>query len=822
MYNILSRVFFFVAINSLVLLFGCSTNNKITYSGAELNTLKAENKFDLLIKHYETTTNVPDLQRNDSLSEIFTYQVPDFARAIELNEKILKTTKNGTFYYIKAATRLVFIYSKLGQETEVLRYRKLIDKREDWISEYADKLYQIVKSKTKSDYYAVMATLGEINKFIMLLGIDKHSKLIFEQYLSALKLMMKQRDIGDVDSLILSKYYFAISEFRSNNTLEGLKIASEFLNDAANREVLISQELKKKTEMKSLDTSPSAQSRFNSILGSLEGNTLAALTVFSVAELFTGGSFLIRPLYQEAEIERIKFTSSYAVGISRYLNQTEQIELYLYLAYAYKNGGNTSEAIKALQLVLKTLEAARSTLVYENQRISYFKNLNEVYSELITLLIKNQEYEEAFNASERARSRALLDLLSSKKINLSNEESEIFREVVDYQAELSAVFDSKELTKEAVESFNERHRAVTKRPKKNSNQEVENSLASNKVKHLVSFDTANIAEIQKFLANDAVLVEYYYTSKKLFIFVLSQQGLSVASQDIYQDHFENLVQNYLNSVKNGTQSIATAKQLYDYLLKPIEKNLENKHVVIIPYGALHSLSFAALHDDSTYLIEKFSISYSASGSLLQSPSRKTVKDDNGLVFGDPVSPVEVQAPALPYAREEAVNVSLNRANAKMFLGMKATETRLKELAPTSKWIHIASHAFFDDVDPMKSAIILSADEKNDGFLSANELFVMDLSKTDMLVLSACETGVGKVVKGDEYFGLIRGFQYAGVSAIVSTLWKIEDKTSASLMTQFYNYSNEYGKAKALQLAQKKFTSTSPFYWGAYKLIGDWR
>ena len=131
---------------------------------------------------------------------------------------------------------------------------------------------------------------------------------------------------------------------------------------------------------------------------------------------------------------------------------------------------------------------------------------------------------------------------------------------------------------------------------------------------------------------------------------------------------------------------------------------------------------------------------------------------------------------------------------------EATEEKAKSLSPHNDVIHFASHAELSEVDPLASAILLAKNEKEDGRLEVREIFAMNL-KAHLIVLSACETGLGKLSSGDELIGLTRAFIYAGTPSVVASLWNVEDNSTAALMVNFYKNLKTMTKIEALRRAQ---------------------
>jgi len=158
---------------------------------------------------------------------------------------------------------------------------------------------------------------------------------------------------------------------------------------------------------------------------------------------------------------------------------------------------------------------------------------------------------------------------------------------------------------------------------------------------------------------------------------------------------------------------------------------------------------------------------------------------------------------------------------------KATESWVAENIDRFGIIHLASHGEFDPINPLFSAIMLSGSEetedtRSDGNLEAAEVFSLKIN-ADMVVLSACQTGLGKVTTGDDVIGLNRAFFYAGTHTVVSSLWRVSDISTAVLIKQFYRQYLTHSKADSLRLAvlHVKNRYPHPGYWGAFTLVGDY-
>jgi CHAT domain-containing protein len=155
---------------------------------------------------------------------------------------------------------------------------------------------------------------------------------------------------------------------------------------------------------------------------------------------------------------------------------------------------------------------------------------------------------------------------------------------------------------------------------------------------------------------------------------------------------------------------------------------------------------------------------------------------------------------LEFAEVEVTEIKNIYPRSEVFVEQEATEDRSKELSPTHNIVHFATHAELREDDPLSSAILLAKGRKEDGRLEAREIFGMNL-KASLVVLSGCDTALGKLSTGDELVGLTRAFIYAGAPSVLASLWKIDDSSTAQLMSSFYNNLKTMTKVEALRQAQ---------------------
>jgi CHAT domain-containing protein len=183
---------------------------------------------------------------------------------------------------------------------------------------------------------------------------------------------------------------------------------------------------------------------------------------------------------------------------------------------------------------------------------------------------------------------------------------------------------------------------------------------------------------------------------------------------------------------------------------------------------------------------------------------------------------------LPGTQREADALAKDFSDASIYTGKQAQEATFKQEAGKFRYLHLATHGFFNDATPLWSSIVLAqpGDDKEDGFLTAREIFDLNLS-AEMVVLSACNTARGEKVGGEGVVGLTWALFAAGCPTQVVSQWSVDDASTAALMERFYGgVKSGQAKGKALRGAGlsllKDGQHSHPYYWAPFVLVGDWR
>jgi CHAT domain-containing protein len=472
--------------------------------------------------------------------------------------------------------------------------------------------------------------------------------------------------------------------------------------------------------------------------------------------------------------------------------------------------GHLAEAAGFYEKSVGIIEKQRSTLKTEATRIGFIGSKQAVYHHLIACLFAKAKYRNAFEYAERAKSRALVDLLASRKeFTVKRGDEKEIREILKKLEELE--------TQQWTPSENPQDASK----KRSLSQEFRTQLKARdpELASLVTVTVPSAEELQSHLRENEVLLEYYYSGDDLYSFVLTQKEIRASRLDARNLAAE--VQAFREALQDpqSDRYLVKSQALFQKLIRPMEDLLIAKNVIVVPHGLLHYVPFQALHSGSEFLIDRYSLRYLPSASVmpLLERERKNAREKL-LAMGNP--DLEGREAGLAYAEQEVRALGQSFPDAKIVIRRDATESLFRKIAGEFPYLHLATHGIFQSGTPLASGLMFTRDSENDGFLSVAELYSLRLD-AELVTLSACETGLSKISSGDELVGLTRGFLYAGTQAVVSSLWSVDDEATSYLMREFYAKLKEASKQEALRAAQlaAKQKYPHPFYWAAFELTG---
>jgi CHAT domain-containing protein len=315
------------------------------------------------------------------------------------------------------------------------------------------------------------------------------------------------------------------------------------------------------------------------------------------------------------------------------------------------------------------------------------------------------------------------------------------------------------------------------------------------------------------------------------IFVLTSDGLRAKEIPVKSPDLQAKVELLRDLMlrKHTTEWELPAASLYQSLIAPvISAGWLNgvSRLYIVPHSILHYLPFAALLNTSgstgRALVDDFALAYlPAAAALVQ----------QGQAAG-PNKSMLAMAPAstrLIYTQQESQSVSRYfPGQNKVLLGNQATESSFKRLAGQYDVIHLATHGYFNKLNPLLSGVMLEPDAQEDGRMEVHEILGLKLNAR-LVTLSACDTALGSgyfadVPAGDDLVGLTRSFLYAGTPSVLATLWEVNDRSAGVLMRGFYGLLRQTDKATALARAQRNMRSrgpySHPYFWSSFVLVGE--
>lgn len=541
--------------------------------------------------------------------------------------------------------------------------------------------------------------------------------------------------------------------------------------------------------------------------------------------------------------------------------QVEEIAKVQYeLADVYRHMNRLEDARTAIEKTIEIIEAQRVSIANFDSRASYFASVHRYYALYIQvlMLLHRQDpqrglAQKAFDASERSKVRSLLDLLTASsqeapcdellQRQLASMDEEVAHEA---DAKPSSTRDAPTLTLEQVQ-----------------------------------------AEIQD---SGTILLEYALGDQKSYVWAIDQNHI-VAHELPRAEKIAELVKKFRETLvptklANGESTTAyqarvrklreeyapTGRQLSRLLLASVPLG-GAKRILIVPDGSLQFMPFAALpppdsSDSATVLVSRHEIavlpSASALATLRRAAAKRTPPTAVAAIFADPIfeeddpriksiaaqgkpqqqakalpslrGPTGNYIPRLPASRDEANAIAalLGTRDSKLVhiaLDFDANrETVLKNGLSGFRFVHFATHGIIDAQHPEMSALILSLvnrrGKRQDGYLRLGDIYQLKLS-ADLVVLSSCESALGKDLESEGIIGLPRGFLYAGAKSVIASLWKVDDAAAAKLMTSLYRrVSGGESPSSALRSAQVEMAHdeqwANPSYWAAFVLEGDYR
>ncbi|HXY96226.1 MAG TPA: CHAT domain-containing protein [Steroidobacteraceae bacterium] len=482
------------------------------------------------------------------------------------------------------------------------------------------------------------------------------------------------------------------------------------------------------------------------------------------------------------------------------------VALYQRALIALKDG-QPANARQLLAEAVDAIESVRRSISVEAAKIGFAGDKQSVYGALVHLLAAQGDWEGAFQTAERAKARALVDLLAQRRDLPPPAASDDQVRALFLQAQAGESDIGLAASEEAVRGIQvvaeSRTTLVAVAPEAAS---------------LVGVHEVRTDQVGSHLSRDELLIDYYANGDELYAFLLD--GARVRGFVLSAAGLEQEVRDFRASIeKRAADTHARGQALYERLVRPLAAHLDRTTLTIAPHGALHYLPFGALEDRGRYLIDAFSIRFTPSAAALAylKPDHPA-KAGKLLAIGNP----DLGNPSydLPNAQLEAVRVAALFPDSRALVRAQASKSAVEALGNGFSMLHFAAHGRFDADSPLASGVYLARGSAADGVLTVADLYSLRWD-VDLVTLSGCETGLGKVASGDDVIGLTRGLLYAGARSIIASLWEVDDAATEQLMVSFYGHLADHDKREALRLAQIETRASypEPRFWAAFEITG---
>ncbi len=482
------------------------------------------------------------------------------------------------------------------------------------------------------------------------------------------------------------------------------------------------------------------------------------------------------------------------------------------------------QELSLIRFSQKNFSSERSKISFANDyRAVFEKGLNTCW-ELYQHSNDKEYLEKAFELSETNRNTALLEgiqdsqskLFSNIPVDLLQFEIQIKKELAKIKRDLYYENNSQNPDKEILSELLDKRITISS---KLDSLQSEFAIKFPKYKSLkYQNKIIKIAHIQKEIDNNTQLINYFLGDNNLYALTITQEKV------LFQKSAKaNEIVSEINNLKLGLKTQKnideSSENLYDILLKD-QIDRSKKNLVIIPDNILNYIPFEILQNKNKYLIEDFILSYNGSVRLLLELNNDFFNYElpNYWVGFSP----QYEGNNQLSSNTDEIEIISKMLDGKSFIGAASTKENLFLNNTDHSILHLAMHAEIDNENPMYNKLIFA-----DGDLTSSEIYVSN-NKANLAVLSACNTGFGKLEKGEGVMSMARAFHFSGIPSIIMSLWKVPDKETKKIMISFYkNLKKGLPKSKALQNAKLNYLNSTndkilkhPYYWSGFVLTGN--
>lgn len=796
------------------------------------NLIDSRKNYETSLELYELIKNTERLSYLSSNIGSLYLQISNYNSAFEYFKKGLTHAGENKFAKILNLTGLGDVYSNESNYAKALEYYSLAKAIADSVKDVSsilkieqgigalyfnvNKPYEALEilMKTESKISSTESPYEQIKLFskigTVLTSVD--SLAAAENYFE--KALSLAENVDDIYSSLLIKTELAHNSYQQNNYDKALKLLNQV------------QTLSEKYDLTQL---------------------------FGVQEFYKGKIFCAQGKYNLSD-RNLENAFNISGEVHDYNNQIEAAYL---LGKNFDERTEYSKAETWYNNAIKIIERISLSLTLNQEiQISHFSGVNSVYNSLAELYLKQGKGKEAFFIIDKARSRNTKSNLNRLKLlaHLKNESE--YKQLIDLQWMITSGLYDKSVT----DSLDQLLADFTKNL----------SSRSKELEALLNSDySLDISELQKGFTDDDYIISVYVSDEFLTLFSLSSANFNFKTLPINRDSLIAMLQSvspvyqsdlesqeiYINEDLFSFNALASFK-LYNSVFKDFLVSIpKNSNLIFnLPTELLkfpvemlvtewRTGESPYLYSDKSFLLNDYKISYSPSSTIyiMQNYNSVNVSDQN-LLIGDPyimdseyslsvrsgllnINPTNsrsISLSPLKYSKNEIESIDETINSNLIFKSEEATETNFKNNAHQSNVIHISTHSFLIKDQPL----ILFAnqnDGQDDGFLELGEIVQLNLN-SDLVVLSSCRSGLGRLDEAEGIIGMQKAFFDAGSKSVLVSLWDVNDKYTSFFMKDFYTHlANGKSKTEALRQTKLDFIknySANPYYWSAFVLSGN--
>ena len=496
------------------------------------------------------------------------------------------------------------------------------------------------------------------------------------------------------------------------------------------------------------------------------------------------------------------------------------------LAQVLENQGETDQALHHYQEAIAWGDMLLDGLRLEPS--SYAARLTMAYESAIRLLVDRGDVDTAFTVAEQGRAYALHRQLASNPPIRGGTSTEDLRSLKAVRLKIARLREQQRLEDFFRASHGRTPQAASSSEQRLKNLQQEKDLLERRldaeqsdVASLLAPRALDLSTVQtNIIPTDAKLLVYFVLPQETLAWVIDRKNVHLRRLAIGRQQIQDDVALMLDGVTLQQPFEAPSGRLYEALVRPLAPWLQKDHILVIPHGALHYLPFAALWNaqEKRFWIAEAVLSTAPSVTALGHFGRhQSSFTGSALVLGNPDR-------SLDFAQQEAEAVAALLGTA-AHTQEEASKPRFLQRAGQVDVVHVAAHGVFNAANPLASRLEL-APPGDAGHLTAADILTLQLPETDLVVLSACQTGLGELSRGDDIVGLSRAFLATGAPSVITTLWSVEDAATSDLMTSFYRHlkNPDMDLAEALRASQLEISQTpdrsAPYFWAGFLLSGD--